>query len=183
MGGSLAEHELDTLLDRCKPYLLYKPTAFIETGTYKGDTAKVAARLFARVYTIEINKDLWKDVQGCFLTFPNIQSFHGDSVKTLPEIMAKEHGPCMWFLDAHQSGNDTSNNGKWVPLFDEMDAIFRVPVSGIVVVDDVRLFSKHWDWEGISVKSIVNRLKTYGLSILKHFIHNDRLVVVVYKRT
>lgn len=184
MGGSITYDELKYLLARCSPYLIHPIRNFIETGTYKGDTTIVAASVFAHVYTMEINRALYEQVQEKLVPFPNIHSYHGDSVKILPEIMKQSTGDCMWFLDAHQSGSDTGNNGTNVPLYDEFEAIFGLEVNhsprrGIVIVDDVRLFDRYWDWKGISTASIQERLGRYGIQILKQFIHNDRYILVI----
>ena len=55
MGGSLREDELSFILS-CFPG--FRRRYFVETGTYKGDTTRLAAKNFDLVHTIEIVKAL-----------------------------------------------------------------------------------------------------------------------------
>jgi len=83
--------------------------------------------------------------------------------------------PTMFFLDAHQSGNDTSNNGKNVPLLDELNIILKNNYYPcIIIIDDVRLFDNYWDWKGITVQHILN---IFGNRLKDHSISNDRMII------
>lgn len=151
---------------------------FVETGTYLGDSTEVASYVFERVESIEICQDLYNKASQK-LTSPRIKLHLGDTVQLLPDIVKTIDAPCMWFLDAHQSGPETQNNGQWVPLLNELDIILRSrkEYHDIFVIDDVRLFSAHWDWADVSLESIQDIFKRYGIPIVNKFVKNDRFVL------
>ena len=178
MGGHLLEEELQQYANG-----IYKN--FVETGTYKGETSRLAARCFNNVYTIEIVPELYQlSVQHALdENFTNIHPYLGDSIVHLPSICAQLSEPSIFFLDAHQSGPDTSNNGKWVPLLEEIDIILDniTEDAHLFIIDDVRLFSKHWDWAQVSENSIYTKFTEHGRSVTNFYIENDRLYVLVAK--
>jgi predicted O-methyltransferase YrrM len=92
---------------------------FIETGTYKGYTTRMASKHFDQVYTFEIVEELIREAvqlgaqEGC----ANIKYFLGDSVQLLTILVPQLTQPTMFFLDAHISGPESGFNGKeLVPL-------------------------------------------------------------------
>ena len=178
MGGSLSEPEIKTILSWF-PHL--QPKYFIELGTFKGLSSRIASNIFPYVYTIEIVPELYQesksisDQEG----ITNITYFLGDTIKLLPDLIPKIDVSAVWFCDAHQSGQDTGNNGKWVPLLDELNIILSsYNHPSIYIIDDVRLFSKYWDWAEISIDSIVNCFRTHNKEILTNFSNNDRYIIV-----
>ena len=176
--GYLTENEIYQILSTCgisKEDIPY----FVETGTYHGDSTREAAKVFENVHTIEIMDDLWSENVSTNkeLGIDNIECHHGDSLVTLPSIVKSIDKPCFWFLDAHQSGPDTGNNGEWVPLLKELDIILGNKVEGIFVIDDVRLFSKHWDWAAVSLESISNLFGKHGYDVSESYLMNDRYIL------
>ena len=178
MGGSFPYQEI---LDLISKFPFFIPVNFVETGTYKGVTTRDASRLFRHVYTIEIMESLYNesratsDQQG----IQNITYYLGDSLKTLPRIVDELNGPTLWFLDAHQSGCDTGNNGINVPLLQELDIILNSIgryYPSIFVLDDLRLFSKYWDWDGINTNTILEKFR--NKRVLFQTEENDRYIVV-----
>jgi hypothetical protein len=177
MGGHLLDKELTKYATG-----IYKN--FIETGTYKGETSRLAASCFETVYTIEIVPELYEYSlkKAVDENFSNIQSYLGDSLVCLPRICKQLKDPSIFFLDAHQSGPDTSNNGKWVPLMEEIDIILSnvdENTPHLFIIDDVRLFSKHWDWENISENTIYERFSSHNKNVNTFYVENDRLYVGV----
>ena len=59
MGGNLIEDELYTICSNFK----HDIHNFIETGTYKGETSRLASKIFKQVYTIEIVPTLYQGNQ------------------------------------------------------------------------------------------------------------------------
>lgn len=134
---------------------------FVETGTFRGKTARIESRFFREVHTIELNEDLYIENLPVFQRdFPNISAYLGDSAVVLPRVLERIQEPCLIFLDAHWSGDkrvnwnssawkgydtDTSYRGTtWppspeqqCPLVDEVIAIgkyFKFPA--LLVIDD-----------------------------------------------
>ncbi len=179
MGGSLDGAEIRTLCNYySNPDAL---TTFVETGTYHGDTTVVASGMFRHVYTMEIDTVLYGANQQRFAEHTNIHAYLGDSVEILSMVPMEE--PCVWFLDAHQSGTDTSNNGReHVPVLSELAVIFPPDTTrtGLVIVDDVRLFKRYWDWEHVTLPSIDAVLR--HCNVTRKFVRNDRYVLVIEKK-
>lgn len=160
-----------------------KVDCFVETGTYMGQSTLSASKVFDTVHTIEIVEDLQIKARNKCKDADNIFFHLGDTVQLLPAIvngLADEQKGVLWFLDAHQSGADTSNNGEWVPLLKELniilDGLNRKAVN-IFVIDDVRLFSKHWDWEGISLGSIKKCFENHNIRTQSELLKNDRFII------
>lgn len=179
MGGSLKFEEFS-------PYIkwdIYKHIKyFVETGTYKADTSLMAAKHFEKVYTTEIVPELHNNSKKRAVKqkVTNVEFLMGDSVELLKEITPKVLKGAVFFLDAHQSGRDTSNNGKnHVPLLQELDVILSHKVkSSIYIIDDLRLFDNYWDWKGITTYTIVDKFEEHGHIIDSYFISNDRFYVL-----
>lgn len=153
---------------------------FIETGTYKGETVQSVAPLFRKAYSIELCANLAKDIQA--VAFPdNVEIIMGDSLDILPALSTQLVGcPIVFFLDAHQSGTDTTNNGKWVPLLDEIGIVMeRYSAQIVLVINDVRLFDKYWDWKGITTDTIDALIQAKGREILYRFTKNDRYILLI----
>nr|QBK85246.1 MAG: methyltransferase domain protein [Iridovirus LCIVAC01] len=179
MGGSLTEDEIRGILNYF-PDLSKQIKNFIESGTYKGQSSRTASQIFETVDTVEIVPTLYAESQQNNKGISNINYHLGDSVKFLPGIVSKIDSPIFIFLDAHQSGGDTANNGKNVPLLEELKVILAVlKRSSIILIDDVRLFDKYWDWCGISPETILKCFEDFEVSIQAHFIENDRMIIAV----
>lgn len=173
MGGSLLEEELLGILKKYPGYMDIVKT-FVETGTYKGETSRLASKIFTTVHTIEIVPQLYQQAKIAGRGIENIHYHLGDSLQVLKEL-CRDPVPAVYFLDSHQSGPDTGNNGKWVPLLEEIDLILSTNSNTcIFILDDVRLFNGPWDWKGITPEGI---LKQFGDRAKYHFIENDRMVV------
>ena len=52
---------------------------FIETGTYKGITARRASRIFDKVITVELDEDLYRYSSNYLSDRKNVCVIHGDS--------------------------------------------------------------------------------------------------------
>lgn len=111
---------------------------FVETGTYRGRTAKWAAREFAdSVYTIEKSEVLYKE-SCASLAGERIVPLLGDSREHLPQILAKL-GPAVFWLDAHWCDGMTAGVIDQCPLLAEL-TMLRERTADIVLIDDARLF-------------------------------------------
>jgi len=113
---------------------------FVETGTYRGDTAAWAARHFARVTTIELSPAYCAAAQARFSDQPNVRVLGGDSSAVLGATVAALSGPAFFWLDAHWSGLDTAGQETECPLLAELALLNAAPVTHVVLVDDARQF-------------------------------------------
>jgi hypothetical protein len=113
---------------------------FVETGTYRGDTAAWAAGHFARVTTIELSPDYCAAAQARFRDQPRVRVLGGDSSTVLAATIPTLPGPAFFWLDAHWSGLDTAGREMECPLLTELALLNAAPVTHVVLVDDARLF-------------------------------------------
>jgi hypothetical protein len=184
MGGSLQYEEI---LEIYRKYPAFKKiTSFVETGTYKGDTSLMAAKYFEKVFTMEIVEELYlgSKERATREGVTNITFYLGDSLDNLPKILPQIKEGAVFFIDAHQSGPDTSNNKKQlVPLFEELDIILTQELGpSLFIFDDVRFWKYQsqsaWDWAHISDKKILERFGHHDKDIIDFFISNDRFFVL-----
>lgn len=120
---------------------------FVETGTGYGDTADFAARLFERVYTIELDAHVFVDYRHP--RRDNISRYQGDSAVVLPQLIdphrelvdeKKLDGPTLWYLDGHWPGMGP-RPARECPLLDELDAICsRPPKEDVIMIDNAGFF-------------------------------------------
>jgi hypothetical protein len=180
MGGGLDYSELVNAVKN-RP-LHAKLKYFVETGTYHGDTSMMASQHFQKVFTTEIMPSLYNMSKTIAESkgIDNIEFMLGDSVKLLHQIMPHVVEGAVFFIDAHQSGGDTGNNGKNVPLLEELDVILGYkPGPSVYIVDDLRLWKGEvWDWAHVTNKNIVKKFKEHGQKVLSYFEENDRFYVI-----
>lgn len=177
MGGSLTADEVI-------PYITSYPelTTFIESGTYKGFSTRMAATQFDHVYTFELSPELHQEsvISAQNHNFDTTGYLLGDSVQLLRQVLTDNHDHVFFFLDAHQSGADTTNNGvEHVPVLTELKIINELypKQKGVICVDDYRLFSRFWDWNHVSIESIKNVLSNH--TITSEVVANDRYWLVI----
>lgn len=184
MGGSLEYSEIESIYQK---YPLYKNLikTFIETGTYKGQTTRMASKHFDKVYTFEIVHALYLEsiTTGYKENCTNIFYFLGDSVELLHIILPVLNVPSLYFIDAHISGSDSSfNNKELVPLMSEIDVILTHNKGhNIFILDDARFWignNKPSDWSHISLLNILNKFRQHNVQIKEHWLHNDRYIIV-----
>jgi glycosyltransferase involved in cell wall biosynthesis len=120
---------------------------FIETGTYFGNTADMAARIFREVHTIELSSELYKKALQRLAKRKNIYSYLGDSGDVLPVILPKIKGRFLFWLDGHCSGEGTAIGETITPILKELQAIKLSNKSdSIIIMDDIRFFLGQWDY-------------------------------------
>ncbi len=136
----------------------------IETGTLFGVSTRRLSRHFPLVYTIEINRELYEKAAAKFKGNDRIRVLHGDSKLVLRELLKDIRRPCLFYLDAHFSGDHATNwkESRWrgyrvdtgyagdrpsaenqVPLFEEIKAIHAAFKSrSLIYIDDVDKFDE-----------------------------------------
>jgi hypothetical protein len=112
----------------------------IETGTYRGQTARALAPVFASVLTIELSPSLHERAARALGDVPNVEAIQGDSREVLAGI-ARAEMPTLYFLDGHWSGGVTDGAGDECPLLGELAAIGAGHPQDCLVIDDARLFT------------------------------------------
>ena len=113
----------------------YPVTSFVETGTYRGDTAHFMARKYPDlpIYTCEIDEKFWKIATRRLKNYRNAKAIIGDSVTSLKRHSLSFGDFPLFFLDAHAMFNWREPN----PLMEELKAIKENFKNARVIVDDV----------------------------------------------
>jgi hypothetical protein len=180
MGGSLKQEELIYIKNQGLPYNNIEN--FVESGTYKGDTAITASKEFKNVYTIEICESLYKNsmLRASNEGIHNIVFLLGDSLEQLKNIMPRVLSGAIFFIDAHISGADSGwNHINRVPLMEELKNILSYRIGpSVFIFDDLRLWkSKVWDWAHITNNSIAKKFFENNIEISHMFEKEDRFYV------
>lgn len=121
---------------------VYRPTVFVETGTYLGFTPEAVVDKFERVFTIEVDEKLAEAARWKFAADERIKVVNADSRRALAQTLADDavaHHPALIWLDAHWSGGVTGGHDGDIhtAVRAELEAIQQ---SGrqqdIIMVDD-----------------------------------------------
>ena len=115
-------------------------STFVETGTYRGDTAKWAAANFDSVVTIEASLLLFQQAQLALSKLSNVKLIKGASRVVLSELVEQLNEPALFWLDAHWCSGDSFGESDQCPLMAELQIIVASEVAHFVLVDDARLF-------------------------------------------
>ena len=114
---------------------------FVETGTYLGDSAGVAADVFDEIHSIELSKELAAQATARFASKQHVHIYQGDSAQRLPEILNRLKSPALFWLDGHYSSGMTAKGSVNTPVLDELQSIHaRGPSGSVLLIDDLRLF-------------------------------------------
>ena len=127
-------------------------SAWIETGTYYGETTKILSKISSKIVSIEADQDLYHLAKKTFSNFTNIELILGRSEDKLPVAIEKIKGyknVCI-YLDAHLCHDHIKNIktfgeeqnatpikkelkfiGDWKDEFDKIN----------ILIDDIRLFN------------------------------------------
>jgi hypothetical protein len=120
----------------------YNIKILVETGTFLGDMVAAQRKFFDKIYSIELDNNLWKDANHRFRKYPNISILHGDSGKLLQKVVPQLNQPAIFWLDGHYSGGITAKSEKNCPINEELNHIFESGVNGhIILIDDARCFN------------------------------------------
>jgi len=154
----------------------YSINIFIETGTYLGKTINAVKKKFQEIYSIELNKALHHKASLKFIRYKHINVVLGDSSEKLPEILSKINGPCLFWLDAHYSGENTSKTNIETPIIKELQCILNHPNKNhVILIDDCHKFIGKNDYPTIpELKEKINQFEEKILFIKENIIriHN-----------
>jgi hypothetical protein len=165
-----------------------KYNVFIETGTCQGGTTFQMEPFFQKLYTIEINNDLYNAVvnkyKGNKITF-----IHGNSGEEIKKILTQcDNDKVLFFLDGHVSDSATCDFNIYpfyTPLREEIESINKLCKNeALIIIDDCRdLGTKNnSNWEFITEKVIREILGSRLISLYyldcENF-KNDRMIITI----
>lgn len=117
-----------------------RDSAWIETGTYRGETTKFLSSFSPFVHSIEPDNKLYQKASERFKKYPNIEIHHGTSEEILPQILKGFEDDCNFWLDGHYSGENTYLGEKHYPITEELEAIQNLMAKEknvTIFIDDV----------------------------------------------
>lgn len=148
---------------------------FVETGTFKGHMIEAQRKNFEKLYSIELDDNLFYSAEKNFKNMPHIKIIHGDSAIKLGSILDKiPNDAILFWLDGHYSGDFTAIGEKQCPIFEELDTIFDHHIAlKYILVDDARCFIGHNDYPTIEelTKYIKNKDKKLKVEVSHDIIH------------
>jgi hypothetical protein len=156
---------------------------FVETGTYLGDTVKLALnRGYKSIHTIELDDGLYNNAVEVFRSEPRVKVWHGDTIDRLKDIVSMI-GPATFWLDAHASGPLVGGRSGPAPVLDELDIIAEHPFKEhTIFIDDCRLFGTQ-EWSFVkkedAIKKILQINPNYNIVYLDGHIQGDVLCATI----
>jgi len=129
---------------------------FVETGTFLGDMVYANRNTFDRLYSIELDRQLYERAKRRFSRFKHIHILLGDSAKILRTVLANVQQPCLLWLDAHAMVGGVVGK-RITPVAQELHCILEQPAKDhVILIDDARLFVGQADYPTIEeVKSMI----------------------------
>lgn len=116
----------------------YRSNFFVETGTCHGDTAELAAVMFDRVFTCELDPSLIAEATERLAPYKNVLIAQMESPAFLRKIKFQVCQPAIYWLDAHWCGGPVKAE-KECPVLEELEAIGSLNGHSVVLLDDAQL--------------------------------------------
>lgn len=113
---------------------------FVETGTFKGDTALWASDHFESVVTIENSQEIYQETKSNLSGIPNIDFRFGHTLEQLGKLLPEMASAGIFWLDAHWCGGASYGQQDECPILDEIQIINASPYKHCILIDDARLF-------------------------------------------
>jgi hypothetical protein len=158
----------------------YNCSAFIETGTFFGDTTDFLKDHFQQLYTIELQEDLFRKAWERFKTIDRVSVLQGDSAIVLQDIVPRLNMISLFWLDGHYSssffvGDElivTAKGKKESPIIEELDIILKNGLNkNVILIDDARCFDGTHDYP--TMKELKLFLKKFDILDDQVKIKND----------
>lgn len=121
----------------------------IETGTYLGDMVYAQRKVFKKIYSIELSKQLHERAVKRFKKYSSIEILQGDSGVVLDSIIKNLNNKSIFWLDGHYSGGFTAKGSTECPIIEELNTIFKSKYEHIILIDDAREFNGENDYPSI----------------------------------
>ena len=131
-----------------KEFTKYSDT-FIETGTAWGRTVTEALKAgFKDIRSVEASDKYYRRCVDVFIDNPCVKLYYGMSVDRLPDMLDGIDKPCVFWLDAHVTGDDYAGNedfklkgnqsdyAQHKCLVNELNIILAHRSDHIILIDD-----------------------------------------------
>lgn len=145
----------------------------VETGTLFGDMIFATLDSFDRLYSIEVNQQLYDRAVKRFSKYPKVKILLGDSGKKIQDVLSEVDQPCLFWLDGHYSGGITGRGELDTPIMQELTHIFSHRVKEhVLLIDDARCFV------GADGYPTLDQLRTFCLQHRPHWKFNVDLDII-----
>jgi len=136
----------------------------IETGTFKGKSAKRLSTVAEHVISIESDRSFYEKALKWSSKFENLSLRHGDSAALIGSVLPAAQINCLIWLDAHFSGGNTAGELQPCPLLSELLQVLpsRSASNSIILVDDSRGLIGTAGWPLLS--DLIGLLREYEFS-------------------
>ena len=143
---------------------VYGLDILVETGTFLGDTVEHFKNRFGRLYSIELQADLFQKAAARFAGDVNVSIIEGNSGAILETLVPSLSRPALFWLDGHYSSDflmgdmyvTTARGETDTPIDRELEAVVRSTLPHVVLIDDARLFGLAEHYPALSeIKCIV----------------------------
>ncbi len=122
---------------------LFGIDTFIETGTYLGNTAEEASKIFAEIHTIELQAEFYSLAKKRFSHDSHVSVYWGDSGEYLNQLVLAISSRIFFYLDGHYSGEGTAMGREQTPILRELEAIAEAKKpDSVILIDDIRFFEE-----------------------------------------
>jgi hypothetical protein len=143
--GAIYQHDVNHYINK------YNLENYIETGTGEGTCLSHVLNFpFKKYYSVEIYKQVYKNVLPKFIKNENCNILLGNSYEVLPNILREISGNVLFFLDAHFPGADfhyetytsVEDYDTRLPLKKEIETIVsnRDTKNDVFIIDDLRVY-------------------------------------------
>lgn len=114
---------------------------FVESGTYMGNTTRVASQIFREAHSVELFPEFYSRAVERFKNDSNITLYLGNSGAILPEIISHCRGRILFYLDGHFDGGSSGKGVTNTPILEELAAI-KMGQKGdsLILIDDISDF-------------------------------------------
>jgi predicted O-methyltransferase YrrM len=114
----------------------YEINTIVETGTYRGWSAKKLAEFGLPVFTIEIDKENFEMAASYLKDTKNVFRYLGSSPNVIDEILEeRDLKNTLFFLDAHW--------GEYWPLHDEILTMKKYEIKPVILIHDFFVPDEH----------------------------------------
>lgn len=119
----------------------YNIDILVETGTFYGDMVYAMKNNFEKIYSVELDQQLYLKAKKRFKKYSHIEIINGDSGVVLNSIVKQLNKPTLFWLDGHYSGGETALGEKVSPIFEELHSIIEFTnYKNVILIDDAREF-------------------------------------------
>ncbi len=160
---------------------------FFETGTSKGDATELAAIMFDKVFTCDVDADAIHAASTRLADYPNVQIKYMPSPDFIRLVKRQLDQPIMYWLDAHWCGAATKPP-KECPLLEELAEIGGLNGHSVLLIDDVNYMTSpppapHDPKQWPTIAQVHKAIEAWGEDLAYSFVDGPNSQILVYHPT